>query len=151
MHTSELRAALIAAFPPAPLAPELIHAPDARWVGYDARDGLSELEGKSWNELTPELLERHAGLLVHSGNALYRAILPAYLQLIADGDYATILPFHVISQVTRNADSKLDGEIFEERVGPLSVAQRDAIRRALNAIAKQPALRDVAATAIRSW
>jgi hypothetical protein len=147
----ELRAALLAAFPPTPISHETVHAADARWAGYDERDQLSLLEGESWNELTPDVLERHAGLLVHTGNALYRAILPAYLLLLAEGDYATILPFHVVSQLTCNQGSKLEGEIFEERVGSLSAEQRAVVRRALTAIAKQTLLHDVASTAIRSW
>jgi hypothetical protein len=140
----ELRAALLAAFPPTPISHETVHAADARWAGYDERDQLSLLEGESWNELTPDVLERHAGLLVHTGNA-------PYLLLLAEGDYATILPFHVVSQLTCNQGSKLEGEIFEERVGSLSAEQRAVVRRALTAIAKQTLLHDVASTAIRSW
>jgi hypothetical protein len=73
MTTQELRAALIAAFPPAPLTAELIHAPDASWTSYEEFAALAQLEGQLWTELAPEVHERHSALLVHAGSALYRA------------------------------------------------------------------------------
>ena len=151
MNGDHLRAALVAAFRPTPITHALMHASDARWRDYEARDHLSVLEGASWDQLTPDILERHAGLLVHAGGELARAILPAYLQLLAEGDYATMLPFLVISQVTRDVDSAFNREIFETRFGPLSTDQRAVVRRSLTAIAMQPVLYDVATTALRSW
>ncbi|HWU89827.1 MAG TPA: hypothetical protein VN253_21345 [Kofleriaceae bacterium] len=75
MTNLELRAALIAAFPPLPITRATIHTADARWADYEERDALPLIEGKSWVELAPEILERHAALLVYAGGALYRAIL----------------------------------------------------------------------------
>ena len=97
-------------------------------------------------------LERHAGVLVHAGNELYRALLPAYLQLLAgDHHYATMLPFLLIGQITKDGTSAYQRELFETRVGPLSTEQRAVVRRALTVIAIQPVLRDVATAALRSW
>ena len=146
----ELRAALIAAFPPLPITRATIHTADARWASYEERDALPLLEGKSWGELAPEILESHAALLVHAGGALYRAILPAYLLVLVEHEYSTILPFHVVSQLTRK-DSNVDREIFDERVGPMTAEQRDVVRRAIAILAEQALLREVASVAIRSW
>lgn len=151
MTADHLRAALNAAFPATPITHAMVHASDARWSDYGEREQLSELEGVAWNDLAPEVLERHAGLLVHAGNELYRAILPAYLALLAGSEHATMLPFLVIGQVTRDERSAFNGERFEARVGPLSTEQRAAVRRALTDIAIQPALREAATTALSSW
>jgi hypothetical protein len=87
MTNLELRDALIAAFPPPlPITREMTRTADARWAGYEERDDLPLIEGKSWVELAPEVLERHAALLIHAGSALYRAILPAYLLVLVVTD-----------------------------------------------------------------
>jgi hypothetical protein len=123
---AELRAALIAAFPPEPITRATIHAPDARWEHYEERDDLARLEDRPWSELEPELLEKHGALLTHAGAVLYRAVLPAFLMFLAEHTVHTALPFHVAGQVTRK-DSRVDQEIFDERVGPMSPEQRAAV------------------------
>jgi len=150
MTNLELRTALIAAFPPLPITRVTIHTADARWARYEERDALPLIEGKSWVDLTPEILERHAALLVYAGGALYRAILPAYLLRLVEHEYSTSLPFHVVSQLTPK-DSNVDREIFEERVGPMTAKQRDVVRRAIAIVAEQALLHEVASVAIRSW
>ena len=150
MTNPELRAALIAAFSPLPITRATIHTADARWADYEERDALPLIEGKSWVELAPEVLEHHAALLVHAGGALYRAILPAYLLLLAENEYSTALPFHVATQLARK-DSSVDREIFDERVGPMTAEQRDVVRRAIAIIARQALLREAVSVAIRSW
>ena len=150
MMNSEIRAALVAAFPPAPITRATIYTADSRWDAYEGRDDLPLIESKSWVDLTPEILERHAGLLVHTGGALYRAILPAYLLLLVEHEYSTILPFHVVSQLT-HMDSNFDRAIFKARVDPMTTEQREVVRRAIAIIAEQELLRDVASDAIRSW
>jgi len=150
MTTTNLRAALIAAFPPAPITLETIHAPDASWARYEERDALELLAGKSWLELAPELLERHEALLVHTGSALYRAILPAYLLLLAERELATIVAFHVVGQLTRK-DNSVDRELFAARVDPMTTAQRDVVRSAIEILDKQPLLHETASVALRSW
>jgi hypothetical protein len=150
MTDPDVRAALIAAFPPAPITRETIHTADARWAGYDERAELVLLEGKSWPELAPEILEHHAGLLIHAGGELYRAILPAYLLVLVEHEYRTSLPFAVVSQLARK-DSNVDREIFDERVGPMTAEQRAVVRRAIAILARQATLRDVTSAALRSW
>jgi hypothetical protein len=149
-NTAELRAVLIAAFPPMPITRALIETPDARWSGYEERDDLSLLEGKSWTELEPQTLERHGALLVHTGGALYRAILPAYLLLLAEHELHTALPFHVAGQVTRK-DHRIEQEIFDERVGPMTTEQRAVVRRAIALLAKHTLMKEVMTVALRSW
>ncbi len=152
MNGDDLLAALVAAFPPTTITHAMVHASDARWIDYEEREHLSQLEGACWNELTTETLERHASLLVHAGNELYRAILAAYLQLLAgEHHYATMLPFVVLGEVTKNGSSAYQSELFETRVGPLSTEQRAVVRRALTAIAMQPVLHDAATAALRAW
>ena len=150
MTDSDLRAALIAAFPPAPITRETIHTADARWAGYDERAELVLIEGKSWSDLAPEILEHHAGLLIHAGGALYRAILPAYLLVLIEHESYTSLPFAVVSQLARE-DSNVDREIFDQRVGPMTAEQRVVVRRAIEILARQTILRDVISAALRSW
>ncbi len=148
--STKLRAALIAAFPPAPITRAAIETPDARWGGYDERDDLALLEGKAWTDLEPQILERHDALLTHAGGALYRAILPAYLLLLAEHEYHTALPFHVAAQVTRS-DSAIDQEIFDERVGPMTAEQRAVVRRAIALLARRTPMQEAMTVALRSW
>jgi hypothetical protein len=140
----------MAAFPPMPITRATIHTTGALWADYEERDALPLIEGKSWVDLAPEILERHAALLVYAGGALYRAILPAYLLAIVEHEYSTGLPFHVARQLTYT-DSNLDREIFNERVGPMTAEQRDVVRRAIAMFAEQPLLREVGSAAIRYW
>lgn len=150
MTAAELRTALIAAFPPSPITRETIYARDASWTRYEERDALELLVGSSWVDLSPELLERHYGLLIHAGHALYREILPAYLLVLAESELATMLPFVVVGAVTRLDDS-VARELFPARVGPMTTAQRDVVRRALEVLARQPFLREPALLALGRW
>ena len=118
--------------------------------GYEARDELPLLEGRSWSELEPKLLERHATLLVHAVGALYRAILPGYVLLVAEHELQTALPFHVAGQLTRG-DHAIEQQIFDERVGPMTAEQRAVVRHAIVFLAKQALMRDVMKAALRSW
>lgn len=149
-NTAELRTALIAAFPPEPITRATIATPDAHWSTYEARDDLPLLEGKSWTELEPQSLEQHETLLLHAGGALYRAILPAYLLLLVEHEVHTALPFHVAGQVTRG-DHKMEQEIFDEHVGPMTAEQRAVVRRAIAHLARHPLMKDVMTVAFRSW
>jgi hypothetical protein len=150
MTSTELHAGLIAAFPPTPITRAEIETPDARWAGYEERDDLPLLEGKAWTELEPQVLERHGALLTHAGGTLYRAILPAYLWLLAEREYHTALPFHVAAQVTRS-DSAIDQEIFDERVGPMTAEQRAIVRRAIALLARRTPMQEAMSVALRNW
>lgn len=149
-QSTVLRAKLIAAFPPTHITRAVIETPDASWAGYDGRDDLALLEGKAWTELEPQILEQHAALLIHAGGALYRAILPAYLLLLAEDEYHTALPFHVASQVTRS-NSPFDQKIFDERVGPMTAEQRAAVRGAIVLLARRTPMQEAMSVALRSW
>jgi hypothetical protein len=65
-------------------------------------------------------------------------------------EYSSILPFHVVSQLTRK-DTNIHREVFDERVGPMTANQRAIVRSGLALLEKQPALRDFANAALRSW
>lgn len=149
-YTAKLRSALIAAFPAVPITRATIETPDASWTYYEVPDDLVLLEGKAWTELDAQVLEQHATLLSHAGGALYRAILPAYLLLLAEREYRTALPFHVASQVTRS-NSPLDQTIFDERVGPMTAEQRAVVRRAIAFLARRTPMQEVMTVALRSW
>ena len=146
----DLRSDLIAAFPATRITPETIHAPDARWERYEERDALELIAGKTWLELSPEVLERHDALLIHTGSVLYRAILPAYLLFLAERELATIVAFHVLSQLTRQ-DNSVDRKLFPARVDPTTTGQRAVVRSAIELLAKQRLLHECASDALRSW
>jgi hypothetical protein len=150
MTAPELRAALVAAFPPTPITRAAIHTPDARWSNYENRDALALLVGAAWTELAPEVLERHDTLLVHAGGELFRAVLPGYLALLAEREYHTALPFFVAGQLTRK-DSAVDRKIFDERVEPMTPAQRAAVRSAIAFLAARAPMQDSMSAASRSW
>jgi hypothetical protein len=150
LYASAVRAALIAAFPPAPLTPELIHAPDARWVGYEEREALTEFEGRTWTELPQEVLERHGALLIHAGGEFFARVLPAYLVLLAEHEIHTALPFHVASQVSRN-EHEIRQQIFDERVGPMTAEQRAAVRNAIAFLATRAPMEESMSVALRNW
>lgn len=141
---------MIAAFPPAPITRATIQTADARWAGYEERDDLALVEATSWLEIAPNVLEHHAALLVHAGAELFRAILPAYLLLLAENEYTTSLPFFVATQLGRK-ESPVTQEIFEERVGPMTSQQRHVVRGVIAILAEQRFLRDALSDAIRSW
>jgi hypothetical protein len=157
MSAPELRVALVTAFPPTPIARETIYTADAGWNDYTPRDDLSLLEGKSWVDLTPEILERHATLLTHAGGALYRAILPAFLlQLVEQAECHSVLRYTVVGQLTHMEYSDFARAVFLERISPMTVEQRDVVRSALAIVAEQeqeqlPELAFFAAAALRSW
>ncbi|MBX3160815.1 MAG: hypothetical protein KF773_32920 [Deltaproteobacteria bacterium] len=150
MDSTELRAALVSAFPPAPITHTTIHTPDARWGGYGERDDLMVLEGKAWSELGSDVLRRHRALLTYAGGPLYRAILPAYLLLIAEHENDTPLALHLAGELTRT-ENATDQEIFDERVRPMTDEQRAVVRRAIVFLARRSAIREVMAAAFRSW
>ncbi|MEO8840998.1 MAG: hypothetical protein ABI704_05465 [Kofleriaceae bacterium] len=141
---------MIAAFPPAPITFATIQPADARWARYEERDDLALVEATSWLEIAPNVLEQHAALLVYAGGELFRAILPAYLLLLVEHEYATSLAFAVANQLARK-DSPFAQEIFEERVGPMTSEQRDVVRGAIAILAEQRLLRDAFSDALRSW
>lgn len=136
MTNPEIRAAMLAAFPPAPITLAMIQPADARWDRYEERDHLPLLQATSWLEIAPDALEKHAALLVYAGGELFRAVLPAYLLLLVESEYTTSLPFAVANQLARK-ESPFAQEIFEERVGPMTAQQRDVVRGVIATLAEQ--------------
>lgn len=150
MNAHEVRTALVAAFPPAPITRAMIFAPDARWTHYEERDALALLEGVQWTELAAAVLEQHEALLVHAGAALFGAVLPAYLTLLAEREYHTALPFFVAGQLVRK-DNDVDQQIFDERFGSMTDEQRAAVRVACAWLATREPTQESMSIASTSW
>lgn len=150
MDSAELRSALVAAFPATALDRAAIGVATSQWDGYEERDALSLLEDKTWVELAPADIERHAALLVYASPALYRAVLPAYLLRIAEQAYATSLPFGVLGQLVRKGGA-FEQAIFDERVGPMTAKQRRVVLAGISMVAEQELLREAATQALSSW
>ena len=142
------RDALIAAFPPAPIARATIDA--GRWEPYSRRDELPLFEDRSWLELEPSLLERHQALLTYAGDELYRALLPAYLLFLIEIDDPGAVPFHVAGQLSRH-DDRVDQQIFDERTRPMTSAQRTVVRRVIEHLATRASMHEPMTVALRSW
>lgn len=97
-------AALIAAFPAVPIDRATLDEATGRWDYYDAAAELRSLDGKTWSQLEPDFLVRHATLVNYAGDALFRAVLPAYLHYLLVHRPSNEVPFHIGGQLTRKDD-----------------------------------------------
>lgn len=148
--TADLRAALIAAFPAVAITREAIDDPLAHWDVYEETGDLGMLEGKTWLQLEPALIEHHAVLPVYAGDALFRAVLPAYLLHVLEHDADSEVPYHVAGSLTRKDDSTR-WKVFDRRVAPLTVAQRAAVHRVLKLRAAREPARRIMTAALETW
>lgn len=122
---------LQAAFPPRPLD---VQSAFAEW-GVSYTDGTAfkaGAQGKRWDELAPEFLEFHHDAPLFLGWPAIGDVLPAYLAAALRRERETgMLPDFLLSALTRGIDSNTAR--FDAQFGPLAPAQRQAIRRALEA------------------
>lgn len=147
MDTIEaLRAALIAAFPAEPLARDLLDEP----TNYEERAELAPLAGRTWRDIEPGFLVRHASLLVYASAAQYRALLPAYLLYLLDHDAFNEVPFQVARQLTRK-DDPVDQQIFDRRIAGLGTDQRGVVRRVIAHLATKEPMQEAMSRAVPSW
>ena len=151
MTVGNVEAALEAAFPSAPIDRAMIDEPTALWDVYDDYPELVALESKTWRDVPTELLVRHPSLLVYAGDALFRALVPAYLRyLLHERAQFNALPFQVAGQLTRSADPELHPK-FDRRIAPLTVEQRAAVRDALTLLATVRPMEEPMAIAVETW
>lgn len=147
----KLEDALSSAFPAVTIDRAMIDEPTANWDVYEDYADLAAFEGKTWRELTPEQLYKHSALLLWAGDALWRAILPGYLQyLLHERTLFNDLPFQVASQLTRKADPESHPK-FDRRIAGLSREQRTAIRDVLMLLATVSPLEEAMSRALASW
>lgn len=151
-HTIErLEEGLVSAFPPVTIHRTMIDEPTAIWDVYEDYADLVAFEGKTWRDLSPELLYRHTGLLVWAGDALWRATLPGYLwYLLHERQLFNDLPFQLASQLTRKDDPDSHPK-FDRRTAPFSPAQRATIRDVLSLLATVSPLEEVMSRALATW
>lgn len=152
MKTIEnLEEALAAAFPAVPIERSTIEEPTAVWDVYDDHAEVLGLEHKTWRELPPELLYRHPSLLVYAGDALFHALLPAYLHyLLHERAKFNALPFQVAGQLTRSASSESHRK-FDRRMALFSAPQRAAVRDVLELLATVRPMEEPMAEALATW
>jgi hypothetical protein len=146
-----IEAALERAFVAAPIDREVIDEPTSLWDVYDEYADLVALEGKTWRDVPAEFLVRHPSLLVYAGDALFRAMLPAYLRyLLHERAQFNAMPFQVAGQLERGVDPELHPK-FDRRVALFVAEQRAAVRDVLTLLATVRPLEEPMAAALETW
>lgn len=124
----KLEDALTSAFPQVTINRAMIDEPTAIWDVYEDYADLAAFEGKTWRELTPELLYKHSALLLWAGDTCWRAVLPGYLwYLLHERTLFNDLPWQVAGELTRRDDPAARLK-FDRRIAALSAEQRAVIR-----------------------
>jgi hypothetical protein len=97
------------------------------------------------------LIVRHATLPIYAGDSLWRATLPGYLWYLlhARGQFNEV-PSQLARQLTRREDPEYHPK-FDQRVGPLSPAQRAVIRDVLALLATVPLMEEAMSSALATW
>jgi hypothetical protein len=147
----KLEDALTSAFPLITIDRAMIDEPSALWHVYDDYAELAALEGKTWRELPAEHLFRHPSLLVYAGEALFHAMLPAYLRyLLHERKRFNALPFQVAGQLTRNEDPQSHPK-FDRRIARFTPDQRVAVRDVLALLATVYPIQEPMSSALATW
>lgn len=147
----KLEDALASAFPPVAIDRAMIDEATANWDVYEDYPDLAAFEGKTWRELPAPLLYKHSALLLWAGDALWRAVLPAYLwYLLHERTLFNDLPWQVASQLTRKDDPESHPK-FDRRIAGLSREQRAAIRDVLTLLATVSPLEEHMSRALAAW
>jgi hypothetical protein len=147
----KLEDALVTAFPPVTIDRAMIGEPTAHWEVYDDPADLVAFEGKTWRELSAELLYKHSTLPAFAGDKLWRATLPGYLwYLLHERTRFNDLPFQVASQLTRKDDPESHPR-FDRRAAPLTPEQRVVIRDVLTLLATVSPLEEEMSLALATW
>lgn len=147
----KLEDALMSAFPPVTIDRAMIDEPTAIWDVYEDYADLALFEGKTWRDLTPELLYRHSALLAFAGDALWRAALPGYLRyLLHERTLFNALPWQLAGQLTRKDDPEYHPK-FDRRIAPLSPTQRATVRDVLKLLATVSPIEEAMSRALATW
>jgi hypothetical protein len=147
----DLEAKLVAAFPAQTIDRSMIDEPTAVWDEYDEAGELHAFEGKTWRELPADLIERHIALLVHAGDTLFLALLPAYLRhLLDEPTVHNALPYHVAGELER-PEVPTPSLRYERRAARLTSAQRTATADVLGYLATKFRIGARMARVLASW
>lgn len=151
MKYTDVRAALIAAFPPRPITLGMIDEPTSRWWNSDDGDAMKPwLEGRCWTELGKSFIEAFPEVMIYAGTETYGAVLPAYLGYLIDFEGFNHVPFVVAHQLTRQDDA-VDQRIFDARIAPLTPEQRALVTQAIELLTTRPPMEDVMKLALKTW
>jgi hypothetical protein len=148
--TNELRAQIADAFPAVKLRPETFRATKL-WGAYtNNRSFERATDGRSWHELSREVVEAHAAALGYMSADAFIAVLPSYL--IALGDTTSELAAFVLNELTRKEEF---GDAFDARVATMTTRQRSVIRSLLELLAYNEVFAKLygseIASAVASW
>jgi hypothetical protein len=147
----KLEDALTSAFPLVTIDRAMIDEPTANWDVYEDYADLAAFDGKTWRELSPELLYRHPALPLWAGDALWRAILPGYLwYLLHERQRFNDLPFQLAGELTRGDDPAAHVK-FDRRVAGLSAEQRTVIRDVVALLATVRPMEEPMSHALATW
>lgn len=151
MKETDVRAALIAAFPPRPITREMIEEPTSRWWNSEDGDAMKpRLEGRRWTELDKAFIESFPAVMRYAGTETYAAVLPAYLAYLLDFEGYNEVPFVVAGQLSRKDDA-VDQRIFDARIAPLSAEQRALVTQVIQLLTTRPPMEEVMKVALKTW
>jgi len=147
---TELGADIVGAFPAVKLHPATFTATKL-WSAYtNNRSFEAATDGRTWNELSRDVVEAHAAALGYMNPDEFIAVLPAYLVVL--GVSENELPAFVLGELTRKDDFR---DAFDARVARMTVQQQSVVARLLERLANaQPFARHYGseiAAALASW
>ncbi len=147
----ELDAVLTSAFPAVSIDRATIDEPSALWHVYDDSADLTSFDGRTWTELSSELVFRHSTLPIYAGDSLFHSTVPAYLRyLMHERTRFNDLPLQLGAQLTRRDDPETHPK-FDRRVALFNPAQRIAVRDVLAHLATVRPMEDTMACALATW
>lgn len=151
-NLDRLVATIAEAFPELVLSSKMFIDPTDLWTAYpDHKEFEAEMNGLTWKTMPPDLVELHAGALRFMNPDAFVATLPAYLTALVRGTQNE-LPVLVLSQLTRQPGYF---EKFDARLVPMTVLQRAAVTRVLEALSSTDRFRrfypEVIGAALETW
>ena len=142
---------LVSEFPLITISRAMIDEPTAIWDVYENYADLVAFEGKTWRDLSTELLCRHSALPLWAGDDFWRSTLPGYLwYLLHERKHFNDLPFQLAGALTRSSDPAAQSK-FDRRVAPLSTTQRAAVRDVLALLVTVRPMEEPMSRALASW
>ena len=122
----EHEADIASAFPAVTLHPATFTSANL-WSAYTNDKSFEHAtDGRTWRELSLDVVEAHAAALGYMNPDAFIAVLPAYLVALANADNE--LPAFVLGELTRKHDFR---DAFDARVERMTPPQRSAVARLL--------------------
>jgi hypothetical protein len=147
----KLEAALASVFPPVMIDRAMIDESTAIWDVYEDYADLAAFEGKTWRDLSTEMMYRHSALPLWAGDALWRAILPGYLwYLLHERQRFNDLPFQLAGELTRSDDPAARVK-FDRRIAVFSAEQRAVIGDVVALLATVRPMEEPMSRALATW